>query len=59
MEACVMEWTTGTRVVMKFNKEQYAAVFQAHYRLFTGFHEGTKQAGIVPKICKKLLRHAR
>ncbi|KAG0692557.1 hypothetical protein DFH29DRAFT_1008445 [Suillus ampliporus] len=57
--ACVMEWTSGTRLFMKFNKEQYAAVFQAHYDLLVRFHEGTKHAGIVTRICKRLLKHAR
>ncbi|KAG0707052.1 hypothetical protein DFH29DRAFT_995368 [Suillus ampliporus] len=58
-EACVMEWTSGMRLFMKFNKEQYAAVFQAHYNLLVRFHEGTKHVGIVARICKRLLKHAR
>lgn len=44
---------------MKFNKEQFAAVFKAHYDLLVRFHEGTKHAGIVMRICKKLLKYAR
>lgn len=51
-----MEWTTGMKVDMMFNKEQYEAIFQSYYDLLVWFHEGTKQAKIVPKICKKLLK---
>ncbi|KAG1872228.1 hypothetical protein F4604DRAFT_1925840 [Suillus subluteus] len=58
VEVCVMEWSTGTRVIKKFNKEQYASMFGAHYELLVCFHEGTKQANIMPKICKRLLKHA-
>ncbi|KAG2139864.1 uncharacterized protein EDB93DRAFT_1252986 [Suillus bovinus] len=58
VEVCLMEWITGTRVIKKFNKEQYVSMFGAHYELLVHFHEGTKQANIVPKICKRLLKHA-
>lgn len=51
-----MEWTTGMKVDMMFNKEQYETIFQSYYDLLVWFHEGTKQAKIVPKICKKLLK---
>ncbi|KIK32090.1 hypothetical protein CY34DRAFT_37296, partial [Suillus luteus UH-Slu-Lm8-n1] len=54
-EACIMEWTTGTRVVMQFNKEQYVAVFQSYYKLLVEFFDGTKHVNIVPKIFKRLL----
>lgn len=54
----MMEWMTGMRVTQKFNKEQYAAVFQAHYKLLVRFDESTKQANIMRKICKKLSKLA-
>ncbi|KAG2738346.1 hypothetical protein P692DRAFT_20758802 [Suillus brevipes Sb2] len=57
-EACIMEWTTGTRVVMQFNKEQYISVFQSYYKLLVEFADGTKHVNIVPKIFKRLLKLA-
>ncbi|KAG1843936.1 hypothetical protein DFJ58DRAFT_803763 [Suillus subalutaceus] len=59
VKACVMEWTTGTRTETKFYKEQYATVFNTYLTLLINFHEGTKHAGIIPRICKKLLKVAR
>lgn len=59
IEACVMEWTTGTRIESKFYKEQYAAVFNSYLELLSRFHEGTKHADIIPRICKKFLKVAR
>ncbi|KAG0695673.1 hypothetical protein DFH29DRAFT_879887 [Suillus ampliporus] len=59
IEACVMEWTTGMRIETKFYKEQYAMVFDSYLQLLGRFHEGTKHADIVPRICKKFLKVAR
>ncbi|KAG2063110.1 hypothetical protein BDR04DRAFT_1123488, partial [Suillus decipiens] len=59
VEACVIEWNNGIRTEKKFYKEQYATVIDSYLTLLVNFHEGTKHAGIIPKICKKLLRVAR
>ncbi|KAG2045776.1 hypothetical protein BDR06DRAFT_1015307 [Suillus hirtellus] len=45
VEACVMEWSTGTRTETKFYKEQYAAVFNTYLTLLVNFHEdGTEMS---------------
>ncbi|KAG1783664.1 hypothetical protein EV702DRAFT_1190686 [Suillus placidus] len=59
VEACIMEWTTGTRTETKFYKEQYVTVFNTYLTLLVNFHEDMKHAGIIPRICKKLLKVAR
>ncbi|KAG2351288.1 hypothetical protein BDR07DRAFT_1320428, partial [Suillus spraguei] len=58
IEVCVAEWTTGTRIEMHFYKECYAAVFESYHKMLIKFDKGTKHADILPKICKRLLRHA-
>ncbi|KAG1788338.1 uncharacterized protein HD556DRAFT_1312101 [Suillus plorans] len=59
IEACVVEWTTGTKIESRFYKERYAAIFETYYKMLVDFDEGTRHADILPKICKRLLKHAR
>ncbi|KAG1787090.1 uncharacterized protein HD556DRAFT_1449145 [Suillus plorans] len=58
IEACVVEWTTGTKIESRFYKERYAAIFETYYKMLVDFDEGTRHADILPKICKRLLKHA-
>ncbi|KAG2158514.1 uncharacterized protein EDB93DRAFT_1246354 [Suillus bovinus] len=58
IEACVAEWTTGMRIKMCFYKECPAAVFKIYHKMLIDFDEGMKHTDILPKICKRLLRHA-
>ncbi|KAG1814051.1 hypothetical protein DFJ58DRAFT_834922 [Suillus subalutaceus] len=44
VEACVMEWTTGTRTETKFYKEQYATVFNTYLTLLITFTKLLKVA---------------
>ncbi|KAG1883657.1 hypothetical protein F4604DRAFT_1920163 [Suillus subluteus] len=59
IEACVVEWTTSTRIETCFYKEHYAAVFESYHKMLVDFDKGMKHADILPKICERLLRHAR
>ncbi|KIJ59639.1 hypothetical protein HYDPIDRAFT_32975 [Hydnomerulius pinastri MD-312] len=59
IEACVSEWVTGIRTESRFHEEQHMSIFADHYRLIANFHEGTKDANIMPRICKRLLKHTR
>ncbi|KAG1871412.1 hypothetical protein F4604DRAFT_1681534 [Suillus subluteus] len=58
IEACVTEWMAGMRIETCFYKEHYAAVFKSYHKMLIDFDEGMKHTDILPKICKRLLRHA-
>lgn len=55
----MVEWTTSTKIESRFYKERYAAIFETYYKMLVDFDEGTRHADILPKICKRLLKHAR
>ncbi|KAG0699956.1 hypothetical protein DFH29DRAFT_876911 [Suillus ampliporus] len=57
--ACIAEWTSGTKSEMRFYKERYATIFDIYFNMLVKFHEGMKHVGVLPKICKRVLRHAR
>ncbi|KAG1823924.1 uncharacterized protein BJ212DRAFT_1476776 [Suillus subaureus] len=57
IEACIVEWTSGTKSKTRFYKECYATIFNIYFNMLVKFHEGTKHVSVLLKICKRVLRH--
>ncbi|KAG1792724.1 uncharacterized protein HD556DRAFT_1309023 [Suillus plorans] len=50
IEACVVEWTTSTKIESRFYKECYAAIFETYYKMLVDFDEdGHRRHANVPE----------
>jgi hypothetical protein len=59
IENVLDEWQTGNRHAIQFSEALYANKFRGYLKTLERFANRTKEADILPKIQRRLLKNAR